>query len=61
MAYLPPPITTTEIYLAWIVSQNDEIIGLLKEPATPPTKAGRRLKEPATSRQNCREVPPGGR
>ena len=57
MAYLPPPITTTEIYLARIVSQNDEIIGLLKEPATPPTKAVRRLKEPATSRQNCREDP----
>jgi hypothetical protein len=57
MANLPPPITTTEIYLARIVSQNDEIIGLLKEPATLPTMAVRRLKEPATSRQNCREVP----
>lgn len=57
MGHLPPPITTTEIYLARIVSQNDEIIGLLMEPATPPTKGVRRLKEPATSRQNCREVP----
>lgn len=52
---LPHPVTTTDTYLARIVSQNDEIIGLLK--TWPEQQKGRRLKEPATSRQNCREVP----
>lgn len=44
MAHLPPPITTTEIYLARIVSQNDEIIALMKTEGERPKT--RRLKEP---------------
>ena len=44
MAYLPPPITTTEIYLARIVQQNDEIIALMKTEGERPKP--RRLKEP---------------
>ena len=41
---LPHPVTTTDAYLARIVQQNDEIIGLLSQqrPAAKP----RRLKEP---------------
>ena len=40
---LPHPVTTTDAYLARIVQQNDEIIGLLSQqrPAAKP----RRLKE----------------
>ena len=45
MAHLPPPITTMEIYLARIVSQNDEIIALLNQQRPEP-KQPRRLKEP---------------
>jgi len=44
MAHLPPPITTTEIYLARIVQQNDEIIALMKTEGERPKT--RRLKEP---------------
>ena len=44
MAHLPPPITTTEIYLARIVQQNDEIIALLNQQR--PAPKPRRLKEP---------------
>ena len=44
MDSLPRPVTTTDVYLARIVDQNDEIIGLLNQqrPAAKP----RRLKEP---------------
>jgi hypothetical protein len=44
MANLPPPITKTEIYLARIVQQNDEIIALLNQQRA--TTKPRRLKEP---------------
>ena len=44
MAHLPPPITTTEIYLARIVQQNDEIIAPMKTDGERPKT--RRLKEP---------------
>ena len=43
MDNLPHPVTTTEIYLARIVQQNDEIIAPLTEGARP---NHRRLKEP---------------
>ncbi len=41
---LPRPVTTTDVYLALSVQQNDEIIALLNQqrPAAKP----RRLKEP---------------
>ena len=44
MDNLPYPVTTTDVYLARIVQQNDDIIGLLNQqrPAAKP----RRLKEP---------------
>ena len=41
---LPHPVTTTEIYLARIVQQNDEIIALMKAEGERPKT--RRLKEP---------------
>ena len=41
---LPHPVTTTEIYLARIVQQNDEIIALMKTEGERPKP--RRLKEP---------------
>ena len=41
---LPHPVTTTEIYLARIVQQNDEIIALMKTWGDRPKT--RRLKEP---------------
>lgn len=41
---LPHPVTTTEIYLARIVDQNDEIIALMKTEGERPKP--RRLKEP---------------
>ena len=44
MDNLPHPVTTTEIYLARIVQQNDEIIALLKTGGERPKT--RRLKEP---------------
>ena len=44
MDYLPHPVTTTEIYLARIVQQNDEIIALMKAEGERPKT--RRLKEP---------------
>ena len=45
MDRLPHPVTTTDIYLARIVSQNDEIIALLNQQRPEP-KQPRRLKEP---------------
>ena len=44
MDNLPHPVTTTEIYLARIVQQNDEIIALMKTEGERPKP--RRLKEP---------------
>ena len=44
MDNLPHPVTTTEIYLARIVQQNDEIIALMKTWGERPKT--RRLKEP---------------
>ena len=44
MDNLPHPVTTTEIYLARIVEQNDEIIALMKTWGDRPKT--RRLKEP---------------
>ena len=44
MDNLPHPVTTTEIYLARIVDQNDEIIALMKTEGERPKP--RRLKEP---------------
>jgi len=41
---LPHPVTTTDTYLARIVSQNDEIIALMKTGGERPKT--RRLKEP---------------
>ena len=43
MDNLPHPVTTTEIYLARIVQQNDEIIALMKTWGERPKT--RRLKE----------------
>ena len=43
MDSLPHPVTTTDVYLARIVSQNDEIIALMKTEGKP---RPRRLREP---------------
>lgn len=44
MDSLPSPVTTTDVYLARIVEQNDEIIALMKTWGERPKT--RRLKEP---------------
>jgi hypothetical protein len=44
MDSLPSPVTTTDVYLARIVEQNDEIIALLNQQRA--TTKPRRLKEP---------------
>jgi len=44
MDTLPHPVTTTDVYLARIVQQNDEIIALMKTEGVRPKP--RRLKEP---------------
>ena len=44
MDNLPHPVTTTDVYLARIVQQNDEIIALMKTEGERPKP--RRLKEP---------------
>ena len=62
MATLPPPVTSTDAYLARIVQQNDDIISHLKQMAEPapilqPTQKVRPLQEPGTCGQNCPDVP----